>query len=140
MSEPHEPRLPIGYWLKKADQLLTARIDEAQQVNGVTRLEWQLLNTLHERGSASFEHLAAALHPFADAPALVEALERLVQREAVESSPGTPEYRLTPSGGRLHAAAAASQDALRRRAMEGISENDYATAVRVLQRIVQNLS
>jgi len=24
--------------------------------------------------------------------------------------------------------------------MEGISENDYATAVRVLQRIVQNLS
>lgn len=29
MSRATAPRLPIGYWIKKADELLTARIDEA---------------------------------------------------------------------------------------------------------------
>lgn len=31
MSEQKRPHLPIGYWLKKADELLTARIDEVQR-------------------------------------------------------------------------------------------------------------
>ncbi len=33
-SRATSPRLPIGYWLKKADELLTARIDAVQQPTG----------------------------------------------------------------------------------------------------------
>ena len=41
--------------MKAADQAITARVDAAQRADGVTRLEWQVLNTilrwkiLHER-------------------------------------------------------------------------------------------
>jgi DNA-binding MarR family transcriptional regulator len=39
----------------------------------------------------------------------------------------------------LHAAALASQQAFRARAMSGISDDEYATTIRVLQRLVENL-
>jgi hypothetical protein len=50
VSDHDARRLPIGYWLERADELLTARIDEAQRENGPTRLSWQVINVVHERG------------------------------------------------------------------------------------------
>lgn len=140
MSEQTAREIPIGYWLRKADAALTGAIDAVQQANGLSRLEWQLLHMLHERGPLELAGMASALGPVADTPAIVEAVERLVVREAVEAAaPEAPAYRLSASGRRLHADALRVQADLRSRAVAGIAEEDYATAVRVLQRIVENL-
>jgi hypothetical protein len=48
MSESKQRHLPSGYWLKRADELLAVRIDKAQQANGLSRREWQILNVLWE--------------------------------------------------------------------------------------------
>ena len=45
-----EKNLPIGYWLKQVDKLITEQIDQAQAVHGVYRTEWQILNLLRENG------------------------------------------------------------------------------------------
>lgn len=140
MTDAKRPHVPIGYWIKKADELLTLRINEAQQENGLSRLEWLVLNVVHERGSASFQSIADALSPFSDSAALVEAIERFVQREVFESEgAGSTAYRLTSAGRRLHAAALRSQERLRTRAFDGISEDEYTATIRVLQRVVKNL-
>ena len=140
MAESPPPQLPIGYWLRKADELLAARTDEVQQAHGLSRLEWQLLNVIHEHGMAPYQRIVENLRPFADVPMLVEGIERLIAREAVESvSADEPVYRLTTGGEALHAVALRSQHAFRQRAMQGISEGEYAAAIRVLQRLVQNL-
>lgn len=34
MSDKNKPHLPIGYWIKKADELLAERINEVQRSNG----------------------------------------------------------------------------------------------------------
>ena len=138
MSRAAAPRLPIGYWIKKADELLTARIDAAQQTNGLTRLGWQALNLIHEAAAPSRDEVAKTLQPFADAATVDQTLNGLSDGGLVrQMSAGLLE--LTPEGAKLHQRALESQKTVRHRAVEGIDGADYATTVRVLQRLVRNL-
>lgn len=141
MSEQKRPHLPIGYWLKKADELLTARINEAQQANGLTRTEWQVLNTLLETEAASRSEIVEILSPFGDAETIGAPVDSLMERGLIEPDGSeTGRLRLTTLGRQLHARALEVQKGIRLQAVQGISETDYATTVRVLQQIVENLS
>lgn len=94
---------------------MTARINEAQQANGLTRTEWQILNTLHEIDQASRQHVAEILHPFGDAAAIGAALEGLIARGLVEETEaGAGEFTLTAQGRERHASALAVQQQIRR--------------------------
>lgn len=135
-----KPHRPIGYWLKKVDGLLTARINEAQEANGLSRIEWQVLNVLHEAPDTSRTGIAQALEPFADGVALEPAVAGLLGRGLVEEEPGSGKLRLTGQGKALHAAALETQKKVRERAMRGIDEADYMATLRVLQRMASNLS
>lgn len=145
MTGENRPHLPIGYWLKKADELLTARINEAQDANGLSRTEWQILNLLHETSSASKSEIVEILSPFGDANALGAKVDSLVQRGLVEAEvsgtgTGTGKLRLSPQGREVHTVALEVQKRVRHQAVQGITEADYVTTVRVLQQIVANLS
>jgi DNA-binding MarR family transcriptional regulator len=128
---------PIGYWLKRADALLTQRIDEAQRANGLTRLEWQALNVVRDGGSTA-ERVAETLRPFADAELVTLTLAGLVGRHVVQSVGGRT-FELTADGHALFARAAETQAEVRARAMNGISESDYATTIATLERLAANL-
>ncbi len=141
MNEPKKLHLPIGYWLKKADEVLTARINGAQLANGLSRTEWQMLNVLHEVREATHEQLATPMRPFANAAALGDAVLRLTQNGLIEGDgSAASQYQLTRLGQEKHEAALSQQKEIRQRAVMDISEPDYTTAVRVLQQLVQNLS
>jgi hypothetical protein len=58
-----EDRRPIGYWLKRLDGLIEENFERTLTGDGVTRRQWQALNTLHQRPSTQAE-LAEALQPF----------------------------------------------------------------------------
>jgi len=70
-------KLPIGYWLKQVDQLLTEQINQAQAAHGVTRTDWQILNLLYENGRASDEQIFATMCTFLDATQFQEAIYHL---------------------------------------------------------------
>lgn len=141
MAEPRKPHLPIGYWIKRADALLTARINEAQAANGLTRTEWQVLNSVFEMPSAAASEIAEVLRPFADPLELSATIDGLVRRGLIAEGAGEPgRLHLTPQGRERHAAAREVQMRVRQQAVRGITEADYVTAVRVLQQIVANLS
>jgi hypothetical protein len=84
MTQATKPELPIGYWLKRADNLLTEQINKAQAAHGVSRSDWQALNKLNERGSASKERILESMRTFVDAPSLDEIITRLIGRGWVE--------------------------------------------------------
>jgi len=130
---------PIGYWLKKADELLTRRINEAQSKNGLNRTEWQTLNVLRRNPRSSRSRIGEALAPFADGEAIGAVLERLVDRGLIASEGEDGPFQLTEQGERAHRQALEEQMALRRRAVDGIGAEEYATALRTLQRLVANL-
>jgi DNA-binding MarR family transcriptional regulator len=138
MAHTTRPQLPIGYWIKQADNTLTAQINAAQSAHGVSRFEWQTLNTLKETGGARREQIFETMHTFADEPGLAEILRHLSERGWIEQR-ASGEFQLTEEGQQQHDVIFATQREVRQRAMQGISEEDYATAVRVLHRIVTNL-
>lgn len=141
MTSERKTNLPIGYWLKKADEVLTAYINKAQEIHGLVCTEWQILNFLYENSSATNAQVAEVLRPFADADTIEAAVDRLVQRGLIErKGEGTSELALTEQGLQVHASALQTQRKVRQQAMRGISDEEYATAVRVLQQIVVNLS
>ena len=138
MSDQNRKRLPIGYWLKRADELLTKRIDEAQRSNGLRRLEWQALNVIRERRTATRNEIVDTLRSFADAGAMDDMLGGLAHRGLV-SAAAENGFELTQAGVELYDRAQAFQQAIRQQAVAGISETEYAMALSVLQRLVENL-
>ena len=104
-----------------------------------SRTGWQILNALHDAGSMAHEQIAELLRPFASAGSLTEQIAHLSGRGLIESEGDAAAYRLTDRGRQVHADALATQRETRWRAAQGVSEADYLTAIRVLQRIVKNL-
>lgn len=137
MNRSDRQRLPIGYWLKRADELLTARIDEAQRENGLTRLGWQALNVVRDAGGAEPSHVAETLAPFASAAEVTGVLAALTQRGLIVETEGR--LRLSASGVETYERALASQKAIRERAFAGIEPSEYETTMAVLRRLVENL-
>ncbi len=138
MSKEKTQQLPIGYWLKRADELLTARIDGAQRANSLTRLEWQTLNVVRDNGTATRDEVVGTLRPFADATTVHDVLEGLAQRGLFAGSL-EDRLELTRAGMELYERALSSQKAIRQRAVAGISEAEYVATVGVLRRLVENL-
>ena len=143
MTNVRKPELPIGYWLKQADNLLTEQINKMQAANGVSRSQWQVINMLSEMGSSSQSRVFESMRAFVDAPDLDEIIARLRAHGWVEQSEdhkhGVEEFRLTEEGQRRHTAILATQKEARQRAMQGISQEEYTMVIRVLQRMVSNL-
>jgi len=138
MTEQKERDRPIGYWLKKADELLTTRIDEAQRTNGLTRLGWQMLNVVRASGFASRDRITESLRPFARESAIDDMLAKLLGQHVII---GFDEkgYALTGAGEELYQRALASQKIVRQNAVAGITDAEYAATISVLQRLVKNL-
>jgi DNA-binding MarR family transcriptional regulator len=135
--------LPIGYWLKQADNLITEQVNKVQADNGISRFDWQVLNTLHEVGPVSKDRIFEVMSTFVDAAGLDAILVHLAERgwaESIESGQaGIVTYQLTHEGERRHSVILAAQKEARQRTVQGISEEEYATVIRVLQQIVSNL-
>ncbi|MBG8552071.1 MarR family winged helix-turn-helix transcriptional regulator [Hymenobacter guriensis] len=128
---------PIGYWLKKLDELLTRRIQEAQHQAGFTRLGWQLLQTVSQTSPAPFEALAA-LAPFASPPEIQQLLEGFRAKGWLQKAQAS--YALTAAGQRLYQQRLEAQQRVREQVVRGISAEEYALTLAVLQRMAQNLA
>jgi DNA-binding MarR family transcriptional regulator len=143
MTQDAKPKLPIGYWLKQADKLLTQQINQAHTSQGVSRSDWQVLNMLKELGSASRESIFETMHTFVDADGFNQIISALSERKWIESrrnlNSGIEESQLTEEGHHQHEIIFTTQKKIRQQAMQDISEEEYSTVIRVLQQIVSNL-
>jgi len=128
---------PIGYWVKTVDRLIDDEFAAAAREVGLTRRQWQILNVLAERPGATREEIARALAPFlGEGEPIDNHLAGLADLVAVR-----PEgLELTPAGrARLDDVYARSVSDLRARVSAGLTQEDYDTTVRTLERIARNL-
>ena len=138
MEKVKKSQRSIGYWIRKADEVLSARLDEAQAAHGLSAADWQVLDLLHAADFSSHERLLEFLHGRVDGFTLGQSLRRLAQRELIEGDAATAHrLRLTERGRRLRESTRTMRQKVRHR--EVVSESDYATTIRVLQRLVENL-
>jgi DNA-binding MarR family transcriptional regulator len=134
-----EDRRPIGYWLKHLDGLIEQSFERTLAGEGVTRRQWQALNTLQERPSTQAE-IAAALKPFLvdDPGADRRVIDELMAREWVRQGEGN-RLELTPAGARAHAALLERIQSVRQLLVRGVTQEEYLAAIDVLRRMAGNL-
>ena len=132
---------PIGYWLKHADNVITEHIDRVLSENGFTRSRWQVLNILYQAGTITRDALFESMQTFIDAPQLDEIIEESVEEGwLVGFGEGDgAQLTLTDAGNANGETIFELQSEVRRRAIKGITEREYATVIDVLERMVRNL-
>lgn len=126
---------PIGYWVKNLDRLLERSLDQTLASRGIGRRHWQTLNLLAET-PRTLPEATAELAPFLEPAEMSEVFADLERLGWVAGSP----YALTAPGSAALESLRAEVSRVRRRATEGLSEDDYQTTVTTLRRMAENLS
>lgn len=130
--------LPIGYWIKQADQMLTKGIDEIQSLFNMTRIDWQIINSINENNVIERSELIDLIMPFANFEK-VEAVLSKLQNEDLVKSEHDISFTLTEKGQKLHKACLEQQQSFRQKVMTGIAGEDYETTLRTLKKIIENI-
>ena len=127
---------PIGWWVKRLDELLEQGLDAVVAGEGLGRRHWQVLQSA-AGGPVDRAALSAALGPFATPGELDGVVADLTSRGWLRADGGT--LGLTDDGRAAHTRLAAAVGAFRRSVTAGMSEEEYARTVAGLARMVANL-
>jgi DNA-binding MarR family transcriptional regulator len=138
--QPNQQNLPIGYWIKKADNLLTHCIDQIHQDADLTRVGWQLLHTVNKHHQISAAELTTILNPFAGKSEVDTLLANFTDRNLLYIEDSSDKLiSLSTKGKQFFEDCLQKQQKIRHKAMEGINEEDYRTTLLTLQQMVSNL-
>ena len=141
MTQNTTTQLPIGYWLKHADEVITKHVNQVLSDHGFTRFRWQVLNSVYETGTIARRDVFNTMKTFIDARQLDEILDGFVQEGwLLKHGEGDGTILLLTDAGKAEREAIFKmQSEVRRRALQGITEQEYTTVINVLQRMVKNL-
>jgi hypothetical protein len=132
---------PIGYWLKQADKVITEHADRVLSDNGFTRSRWQVLNLVYQAGTITRSGIFDTMQAFIDARQFDEIIDGFMEERWLVKfcEGGAAQLTLTDAGKAQRETIFELQSEVRRRAMQGIPEQEYATVIDVLERMVSNL-
>lgn len=138
-SDESRPERPIGFWLTLLGRLVDEHFADTLHEHGVTRRQWQLLNLLSS-SQATVTELDTQVAPFLDQAAGETSADHL--GELVESGWVTLDestYTLTDRGRTACTRLAEVVADYRTLVGGGVSDEEYATTVSVLERMARNL-
>lgn len=121
---------PLGWWLRHVHELLESSMARALDAESLSRRHWQVLNTI-ALGARTPEEVDAALTPFGSTAGPVADLRT---RGWVAEDGG-----LTEAGREAHTRVEERVKAFRTAVTDGISDDDYRTTIRTLERCAANL-
>jgi len=132
---------PLGYWLKHVDEVITKHVNQVLSDHGFTRFHWQVLNIVYEAGTIARKDVFNTMKTFIQVRQFDEILEGFVKEGWLveRSDDDTTALMLTDAGKTERETIFKLQGEVRRRAMQGITYQEYTLVLDVLQRIVNNL-
>jgi DNA-binding MarR family transcriptional regulator len=131
---------PIGYWLTLLNGLIEEQFATTLDEHGVTRRQWQLLTVL-SRSPSTVAQLDEAVAPFvaggADPASSAEHLSELIDSGWVDAT--AEAYELTERGRIAFDRLAEVVTQQRAAVASGITEQEYAETLGVLEKMSRNL-
>ena len=125
---------PLGWWLRHLHELLESSMAQVLDAESLSRRHWQVLNTI-ALGARTPEQVDTAMAPFvAGEGSMTPKIGDLRARGWV-----TEDGALTADGREAHTRVEARIKEFRTKAVEGISDDDYRTTLRTLERCAANL-
>ncbi|GAB3209431.1 hypothetical protein [Nocardia tengchongensis] len=129
---------PIGYWLNRADRAFTTHMDTMLTEFELTRITWQVLNVVSDIPDATDTDVHTVLAANADRATLDAAIATTLTGDwTTRPEPGR--IALTDHSRRRLADVIDRVAAFRAQSMHGITEDEYRTAVSVLERMTLNV-
>ncbi|MFF7649254.1 MarR family winged helix-turn-helix transcriptional regulator [Streptomyces sp. NPDC007983] len=132
-------RQPIGYWSWAASKAVVTYIREGLSEFGLSQPQWWVLNQVRDGGEdgRTRAEVRAVLQGYLDVGAALESeIDALLERGLLTTT--AEALHLTPEGRVLQARAAEHQVTMRERIHDGIPDEDYVAALKVLQRMIHN--
>ncbi|NLT52760.1 MAG: hypothetical protein GXX85_17790 [Ignavibacteria bacterium] len=129
-------KLPIGYWVKKTDELLTRTFENAHKENKLNKNGWQILNTIIVNKEILPEQLESMMIPLMNEFDFNDLVNELSERNLISLN-GC--YKPTEEGIAFHRKILNKQTTIRNAVMKDISQEEYEITVSTLQRIIKNL-
>ncbi|MER5885497.1 MarR family winged helix-turn-helix transcriptional regulator [Streptomyces sp. NPDC001941] len=131
---------PIGYWSGLVHEAVTRHLRDSLARRDVTQPQYWVLNRLHgDPGTPSREDVVAQLTPLADGPHdMARVVDQLLYRGWLAQD-GEGRLSLTDAGERARAGLRAHMTDLRAVVHEGVGDEEYAAALKVLRRMVANV-
>ncbi|MFD7645839.1 MarR family winged helix-turn-helix transcriptional regulator [Kitasatospora sp. NPDC059795] len=131
---------PIGYWSGLAHAAVTRHLRDAMARIDVTQPQYWVLNGVNGSPAApSREEVVARLTPLADGPhEISRVIDQLVHRGWLRIDAGQ-RLRLTDAGEAARVRLRELATELRAVVHEGIADEEYVAALKVLRRMVANV-
>ncbi|MFI5863427.1 MarR family winged helix-turn-helix transcriptional regulator [Streptomyces sp. NPDC051546] len=130
---------PIGYWSGLAHEAVTRHLRDAMARIDVTQPQYWVLNRVNGGPAApSREEVVVQLTPLADGPyEIARVIDQLVHRGWLRTDDGQ-RLRLTEAGEAARVRLRELVTELRTVLHEGISDEEYTAALKVLRRMIAN--
>ncbi|WP_103353999.1 MarR family winged helix-turn-helix transcriptional regulator [Amycolatopsis sp. CA-128772] len=125
---------PLGWWLRHLHELLESSMAHTLEAESLTRRHWQVLNTI-ALGARTPEQVDSAMAPFVAGEGSMAAKVADLRARGWVAEDGS----LTADGREAHARVEDRIKAFRAKSMEGISDDDYRTTIRTLERCAANV-
>lgn len=98
----HDSEMPIGWYLKRVDKLITQNVNDMFAPMALTRTHWQAINNTYHGRVKTRESLHELIHDFVDLKTLDDVIDSLVQRgwmiRTEKPELGITELELTEEG------------------------------------------
>lgn len=132
------PSQPIGYYLNRTDEAITAAMNAVLAEFSLTRTAWQVLNVIHNADQIPRTEVYETMRPLADSALLFTVLASLIKADWV-ALVGPDRLALTGTGRKRLGVVRDQIAAFREKSLRGISPEEYQTVIRVLERMISNL-
>ncbi|MER7314296.1 MULTISPECIES: MarR family winged helix-turn-helix transcriptional regulator [Streptomyces] len=131
---------PIGYWSGLAYAAVTCQLRDAMATIDVTQPQYWVRNRVNAGPAApSHEEVVTQLTPLADGPhEIARVIDQLLHRGWLRTDPGQ-RLRLTDAGEAARVRLRELVTELRGVVHEGISDEEYVAALKVLRRMIANV-
>ncbi|MEW2067402.1 MarR family winged helix-turn-helix transcriptional regulator [Streptomyces sp. NPDC007346] len=135
-------RQPIGYWSWAAHEATVTHIRSALAEHGLTQPPWWVLNQALGAGAEGVDRAKVVdllSHPLDTGPDTVEAAVDELLEGALITQDEEARLRITPEGRALRDRAYARVARAHAEIHEGIPDEEFVAALKVLQRMIHNV-
>lgn len=137
MSTAIANKMPIGWYLKEADSLITHFLNSAFETYGINRFHWQVMKNIDTHGAISKELFYHQVSRFLSKEELNKVLEQLLARNWVQQEQDN--YSFTASGQEEYKQIAALQQSNREKILEGTTQEEYLATITFLETMIKNM-
>jgi DNA-binding MarR family transcriptional regulator len=137
MQPDIKQKLPIGWYLKEADSLITQYMSTAFESQGINRFHWQVMKNIDTHGKISKSLYYHQVSRFLSEAELEAILVSLIVRNWLQQDDDL--YSFTETGKTAFANIASQQQENHEKILNGTTPEEYLSTIAFLETIIKNM-